>query len=320
MHPSREFLYKASSETGFQPEVLEKVVLLGDLAGDISRHPLLKDSLLLKGGTALNLGFGSPDRLSVDLDYNYVGRLDRESMLQDRPRCEEAVCDLSKRKGYQVQRSADSFAGRKIYCTYQSISGPDDRIEVDLNFVYRLPLEKPEYRKLWQPGEYEKPQILMVSKTELLIGKLLALIDRAAVRDIWDVGRLPEIVPEMLESERFRAMFIVLSAVLDHPLYEYSVDRIRDKVSPRLIQRDLLPLLRIGSRVSVHEVLDQAYVVLAPLLELTGFEREYIDKVSEGVLDPGLVIKDREEASRLAEHPALIWKIMNVRRKKPGNG
>lgn len=53
-----------------------------------SRNPLLRDALPLKGGTALNLCFGPPLRLSVDLDFNYVRAKGREQMLADRPELE----------------------------------------------------------------------------------------------------------------------------------------------------------------------------------------------------------------------------------------
>jgi hypothetical protein len=69
---SVEFLERAAAETGFQVEALEKVVRLGELAADVARHPLLGPALAFKGGTALNLCWGPPSRLSVDLDYNVI--------------------------------------------------------------------------------------------------------------------------------------------------------------------------------------------------------------------------------------------------------
>ena len=42
MIPSREFIEGAAAQTGYQASSLEKVIILGDLAGDIARHPLLK--------------------------------------------------------------------------------------------------------------------------------------------------------------------------------------------------------------------------------------------------------------------------------------
>ena len=123
MNPSREYLQACSIQTGYQIAPLEKVVRLGEMAGDITRHPFLGKVLALKGGTALNLCFGPPKRLSVDLDYNYVGNLEREKMLEDRPRVEAAIYELSRRRGYQPQRSADSLAGRKFFLTYRSVVG-----------------------------------------------------------------------------------------------------------------------------------------------------------------------------------------------------
>jgi len=48
--------------------------------------------------------------------------------------------DCSSRTGYRIQISRDAFAGRKIYLGYRSVLGQDDRIEVDLNYLFRLPL------------------------------------------------------------------------------------------------------------------------------------------------------------------------------------
>ena len=101
MNPSREYLQDCSIQTGYQIAPLEKVVRLGEMAGDITRHPFLGKVLALKGGTVLNLCFGPPKRLSVDLDFNYIGNLEREKMLEDRPRVEEAIFELSKRRGYR---------------------------------------------------------------------------------------------------------------------------------------------------------------------------------------------------------------------------
>ena len=91
MNVSREWLDRAAAETGFQAPALERVVRLGEVLADITRHPFLGPALALKGGTALNLGFGAPPRLSVDLDLNYVASPAREDMLRDRPVVERAV-------------------------------------------------------------------------------------------------------------------------------------------------------------------------------------------------------------------------------------
>ena len=51
------------------------------MAADVARHPFLGSVHALKGGTALNLCFEAPRRLSVDLDFDYIGHVEREKML-----------------------------------------------------------------------------------------------------------------------------------------------------------------------------------------------------------------------------------------------
>lgn len=236
-------------------------------------------------------------------------------MLEDRPTIEDAILDLARRKGFRVQQSADAFAGRKIYCTYNSSLGTKERIEVDLNYLFRLPLEPPIQRTLWQPGEIGRPQITMVSIVELVIGKLLAFIDWAAVRDIWDVGRFSEIVPEVIKSQWFRAHFIAMSATLAHPLYDYSLDRIKKRISPVKIESNLIPMLSHASLQTVEATVHQAFDMIRSLLPLTPHEKEYIKEVTKGQLRLDILFtEDEQVAARLSKHPALLWKIKNVRK------
>jgi len=315
MRTSFEFLERTSSETGYQISPLEKVVLLGELAGDIDRHPLLGEVLVLKGGTALNLCFGAPGRLSVDLDFNYIGHGERERMLEDRPRVEKAVTELSRRQGYLVQHSADAFAGRKWYLSYTSVLGQADRIEVDLNYLFRLPIAKPETREMWQPGGLDRPRIRAVSLSELIVGKLLAFLDRGAVRDAWDIGRLPEIAGDELQSPVFRARFIAMSAILNQPLISFPLSRIKDRLTEISIAQELTPLLTSDDANHARAMIERAWQVIGPLLSLRKNERDYIAAISGGDLNLSLLFpQDKQEAKRLARHPALLWKMTNVRR------
>ena len=79
-------LAREAAATGFQTEPLEKVILLLELLEAIRSHPFLKERAVLKGGTALNLFRFDVPRLSVDIDLNYIGAVDREGMLADRPK------------------------------------------------------------------------------------------------------------------------------------------------------------------------------------------------------------------------------------------
>jgi len=316
MSPSRNYLERCSAETGFQIGALEKVARLGEMAADIGRHPFLGTVLALKGGSALNLCFGPPMRLSVDLDYNYVGHLDRDKMLADRVRVEEAVVELARRKGYRTQRSADAFAGRKLYLAFSSVLGRTERIEVDLNFLFRDPLAGTVTMEMWQPGELDRPQVRVVSPEELCTGKLLALLDRTAARDVWDAGKLPTMAGAPLASPLFRPLFVALSATLDHPLDSYEQQHLEARFADRGVAQQLVPMLAGGEKPRAGELIKGAWAVLRPFLHLEPREKEYIEAIHRGEVRAGLLFPDDAERSeRIARHPAIQWKILNVRKR-----
>lgn len=57
---------------------LEKVLRLTDLLEMVYEDRHLSKHFLLKGGTAINLLWLDLPRLSVDIDLNYVGVVDRD--------------------------------------------------------------------------------------------------------------------------------------------------------------------------------------------------------------------------------------------------
>jgi hypothetical protein len=78
--------------------------------------------------------------LSVDIDLNYVGALQREAMLADRPKVEQAAQTVFSREGFITKRVPTEHAGGKWRLSYQSYTGQSGNLEVDLNFMLRQPL------------------------------------------------------------------------------------------------------------------------------------------------------------------------------------
>lgn len=314
MTVSLEYLERCSAETGFPVSGLEKVVRLGEMAAEVGRSPVLSDALVLKGGTALNLAFGAPERLSVDLDFNYVGASGREQMLAERPRIEQALDDMARRAGYRVQRSGDAFAGRKLYLHFRSVLGPEERIEVDVNYLLRVPLADCVVRDLWQPGALERPRLRLVAVEELVIGKLCALLDRCAVRDAWDVANLRPEAAAAMQGQAFRGRFLALAGTLDHSPATYTVDRLARRATQREVDEQLAPLLASGAVSDAAELVAKAWARVQPLLVLSEQERAFIDGLRRGELRVGLLFPaDPREAARLSRHPALLWKARNAR-------
>lgn len=289
-------------------------IQVGEFAADVARHAFLGSALALKGGTALNLCFGAPRRLSVDLDFDYVAQAAREQMLGDRDRVETTVSEIAQRHGYRIQRSADAFAGRKLFLRYRSVLGHDDRIEIDLNYLFRVPIGETLRLSLWQPGELDRPAVRVVGVTELVIGKLLALLERAAARDVWDAAYLPLPALEATRARSFRRWFIALSAVLPHPLPSYGRARIEGLITDRAVAEHLAPLLVRGVPPSARDLVERSWAAVAPLLALEADEAGYVTAIHRGELQPQLLFPDDpEEAARIAAHPAILWKLQKVR-------
>lgn len=315
MSVSRDYLARCSAASGYDASSLEKVIRLGELAGDITKHGLLGESLALKGGTALQLCFGPPSRLSVDLDFNYIGSASREKMLADRPAIEEALLGLASRRGYTIRRSRTEHAGGKIYLGYRSVLGTQDRIEVDLNYLFRTPVEPVTVQSVWQPGELDRPNVQTVGLTELLVGKLIALLARSAPRDLWDVANLTEEARGRLQTQSFRSWFVGIASVLNHPLSTYGVDGIGSRLTQSDLDDQLGPMLTSGKTPRVEELVAAVRSIVGPLLELSPPEHAFVAAVAEGDAPTPVLFPDDAQASRLlSEHPALAWKLENVRR------
>src|SRR3989338_2274336 len=108
-------LSNARLETnGYRQEIIEKVVWLMELLCAIADDSYLTTRVALKGGTALNLFHFNLPRLSVDADLNYIGAVDRETMLEERPDVENRMKLLFERMGLKMIRYPKQHAGGKM--------------------------------------------------------------------------------------------------------------------------------------------------------------------------------------------------------------
>src|SRR5215472_8482862 len=103
------YVKRIAYASGFDAVQLEKVIRLRQLLIEFRKHSFLRERLVLKGGTAVNLFYLELARLSVDIDLNYIGQLDREEMQRERLEIVKATEQITKALGYKVQRSATTM-------------------------------------------------------------------------------------------------------------------------------------------------------------------------------------------------------------------
>ena len=190
MKVSRERLLAEAQATGFRPEVLEKVIHLLGLLDMFEAHPFLRGRLALKGGTALNLFLFDLPRLSVDIDLNYIGAVGLDEMTAERPEVEMAVRAVCSREGFNPIRLPHAHAGGKWRLRYESALGEGGNLELDLNFMFRVPLWPVANQDSRAVGSYKASGVPVLDVHELAAGKLAALLARHASRDLFDAHML----------------------------------------------------------------------------------------------------------------------------------
>ena len=316
---SSEIMPVAES-TGFRVEMVEKVLHLLNLLDALNSHPFLKGKWVLKGGTALNMFMLDLPRLSVDIDLNYIGTLDREGMLMDRPKLEQAAQAVFSREGFTTKRVPDEHAGGKWRLSYQSFTGQSGNLEVDLNFMFRQPLWDIQIANSHPLGDFQAKSIPVLDLHELAAGKLAALLSRGQARDLFDCHRILNM--GNLERDRLRIAFVVYGGMNRKDWRTVSIEDVN--FDPVELTRLLIPALdtraiqeqgspaEFGARL-VRECREGLGVVLP----FNDAERKFLDLLlDKGEIDSTLLTANETLQKRIQQQPLLKWKALNVRKNK----
>ena len=320
MRIASEEVLSISESTGHRPDILEKVLQLLHLLNGFNTHPFLKDKWVLKGGTALNVFALDLPRLSVDIDVNYIGELDREAMLSERPKIEQAMQAVFSREDYAVRRIPTEHAGGKWRLRYESYTGQGSNLEVDLNIILRQPLWDIKHSDSRKLGANIATNIPILDTHELVAGKLAALMSRGRARDLFDCSHIFEM--EDLDSSKLRLGFVIYGAMNRKDWRTIDIEDIAfDKGD---INSQLIPTLNtrvtdiIGTpREYGNLLVEDCKRGMESLLPFSDNEQEFLDLIlDKGRIDGSLLTPDPDLQKRITVHPSLNWKDINVKKHK----
>lgn len=312
MKISKEKLLDSSNKTGFKPEILEKVWLLMDLLDAINKQSYLKDRLVLKGGTALNLFLFQLPRLSVDIDLNYIGHQSREGMAVERPKVEKELKELYYNMGMQIVRAPQSHAGSKWSLVHQSALSSNTTLEVDLNYMYRVPLWAPQKKESIEVAEKKTKEVSVLTPEELSTGKLSALFSRKASRDLFDAHYLLHKVP--LDKDKLRAAVIIYGIMGPRDFREVSLNDINfDKDE---LNRKLIPVLKknefssgVGSFEWAEQTAMECRHIIKDLINFNSSEKAFLDEFYDnGKIVLSKIIDDSNLIKNVEQHPLIKWR------------
>ena len=317
---SVQTLQHIASETGYQVEVLEKVFRLLVLLGEINRDSYLSGRLALKGGTALNVFHLNLDRLSIDIDLNYVGALERTTMVSERPEVEAALRRILHSLDYRVRHRPSEHAGGKWLSSFRSALGGHANLEVDLNFMARQPLFGAARMQSVEFSGISATDILVLDLHEIVAGKLVALFDRCAGRDLFDLSRI--LLIDGLDWRKIKTAVLAFGACAHRDWRKVTVDSIED--NPRKLRQNLascLPNGHFSGEIKIDTWIKHTVTLckeqLDFLFDYTAGEQAFLDGVLEqGKINASLLDVAPDIQDRIAAMPMLAWKCHNVCRNK----
>jgi hypothetical protein len=249
-------------------------------------------------------------------------------MLADRPLVEGAIQAVCSREGFAVTRVPYEHAGGKWRLRYESAYGQGANLELDLNYMFRVPLWPVAGMDSRSLGPYLATRIPVLDMYELAAGKLAALFSRRQARDLFDSHKL--MTGGNLEPERLRTAFVVYGGMNRRDWREVALEDIA--FDEREVAQQLVPTLRAGAMRSGETVIDfgrrlvtECQEQLSVLLPFTDNEKRFLDRLlDDGIIDVGLLTEDSGLQRKIERHPMLAWKAQNVRQHKgkasePGN-
>ncbi len=320
---SLETLSKQSNLTGFRAEMLEKTLRLIELLSMLMDQFFLKNKLVLKGGTALNLfHFGLP-RLSIDIDLNYIGTANREEMLIERKQIEELLFNFFQREGYSIRRNPTEHIGGKISLRYISATGQTALLEIDLNYMLRVPLWPVVQQDSMPIGLHQAKAIPTLDIHELMAGKLSALFSRHASRDLFDTHYFFKHYDKPIDKQRLRLAFIVYGAINRKDWRTICIDditftesEIRDQLIP-VLSSHLIRNIKSSSQWANKIVNECREALIEQLLPLQENEIEFLNQLNDhGQVCANLLTTDNDLIQKINANPGIQWKAYNVAKFK----
>lgn len=303
-------LAEKAKELSVVRDTLEKVCRLRDVLWFLDESDMLRNSLALKGGTAINLLLFNLPRLSVDIDLDFCINCSREEMLSSRKKISVLLGKYMNAESYTLSpksrtpHSLDSF----VY-DYTNAAGMRDNIKIEINYSLRshiLPTSRMKLQSDIIDGDFD---VNTVSPIEIYATKTVALMTRAAARDLYDMNYIVRYgLFDESQIELYRKCVIFYLAIVTEatPLaLDFSAI---DTITTHKIHTDLSPVVRDRDVFRLETAKTSVQDFLKENLYLKEKELAFLQKFKHGYYYPELLFEDADILKRISNHPMAIWK------------
>lgn len=312
----RRYYLKLAEKTGFHKDVIEKVHRLTVILEFINNNAFLKERLVLKGGTALNLTIFNLPRLSVDIDLDFHSYDDRDTVLKEREEVKKIFHTYLSREGYHIsQKSKVYFALESIVAGYLNNAGNYDNLKIEINYSLRHHILPIVMRKMNTELFGQLDEVRTLSGIELLASKTAALYNRLAAKDFYDLYNVKKysILSEKDYDLYCKCVVYYRSISSDKSELDFSPNRV-DELKEKTVYQDLYPMLVKSERIDLAYAKDEVKELLSNSIIITPRLKNYLDQFFKGYYKPELLFSNRM-LENIKNHPMAIWKTMNIGKK-----
>lgn len=317
MQFDRMALGKKARELGFVRDTFEKVCRLVDVLDFIQKDALLSNVLVLKGGTAINLTIFNLPRLSVDIDMDFSENIPREEMLAIRKQITERISKYMIATGYLLsQRSKTYHALDSFVYEYQNVGGMKDNLKIEINYMLRCHVLMPVHKTVNLTWLKQELSVLSVDPLEIYGSKIVALLNRAAPRDLYDIHTMITygLFDESQEKLLKKCVMFYSAIGSDSVPDQFHFNKI-SLVSQQRIKTDLIPVLRCGTWFDAQQAHKQVIAYLEKLLTPDKRELSFWTSFSHQEYRPELLFQDADILSRIGQHPMALWECSEKQNK-----
>lgn len=303
-------LTKIAKELKVVRDTYEKVLRLTDVLYYINTNEFLKNKLVLKGGTAINLLYTDLPRLSVDIDLDFTGDYTREEMLSHREEIDKILKKYMIVNNYKLnEKSKNYFTLSSYVFNYTNFGGNTDNIKIEINYSLRnhvLPIENITLKSINYDKEF---MVSTVSKIEIYASKTVALLSRGAARDLFDVYHMiTNSLISINEIDLYKKCFVFYWAIgNDYPIKTINFLTI-DSLTIHKIFTDLVPVLRGHEKFDLVSVKKIVKSFLSEVIVLNDLELEFINSFNNKEYNPELLFSNKF-LENIKNHPMALWKI-----------
>lgn len=259
----------------------------------------------LKGGTAINLFYRDLPRYSVDIDLIYLPIKDRAESL-------EAIANALERLANGIESAlagarATLVAGGGNEETRIIVQTPEAQVKIEVSPVMRGTLFSPKPMTVHEAVEeaFGFAEMPVISFEELFAGKIIAALDRAHPRDLFDVHHL--LHGEGISDALFQATLIYLISS-GRPMHEL--------LDPGPIDLADIYAREFEGMTAKPLSLETLYAARERLVSelrgrLTGIAAAFLEGVHNCEPDFDLI-----GLHQAADLPAVRWKLLNLEKFK----